>query len=107
MTEAGLLDAPTREEFAEGARAAVRDCLRVLPSETVTLITDETTREIAASLARELDAVGCSWRAFLLEELAPRPLTAMPGEVLASLEVSDVSIFAVQVQPNELRSRMQ
>jgi aminopeptidase len=31
----------------------------------------------------------------------------MPAEVLADMETSQVSIFAVQVQPNELHSRMQ
>jgi aminopeptidase len=31
----------------------------------------------------------------------------MPAEVLKDMETSQVSIFAVQVQPNELRSRMQ
>ena len=31
----------------------------------------------------------------------------MPAAVLADMETSQVSIFAVQVQPNELHSRMQ
>ena len=43
----------------------------------------------------------------MLEELAPRPLKEMPREVLDDMETSEVSIFAVQVQPNELQSRMQ
>ena len=94
-------------DFTPGARAAIRTCLRIQPEEKVTLITDRVTVEIAASLARELEAVGCRWNAFVLEDLAPRPLTGMPAEVLADMETSDVSIFAVQVQRNELRSRMQ
>jgi hypothetical protein len=44
---------------------------------------------------------------FILEDLAPRPLVDMPAPVLADMESSQVSIFAVQVQANELRSRMQ
>lgn len=94
-------------DFTPGARAAIRTCLRVQPEEKVTLITDRVTVEIAASLARELEGAGCRWNAFVLEDLAPRPLTDMPSEVLADMETSDVSIFAVQVQRNELRSRMQ
>jgi leucyl aminopeptidase (aminopeptidase T) len=58
-------------------------------------------------LAHELSANACRWNAFVLEDLAPRPLIDMPAEVLADMETSDVSIFAVQVQRNELRSRMQ
>jgi leucyl aminopeptidase (aminopeptidase T) len=94
-------------EFAPGARAAVTTCLRVEPAEKVTLICDRATAAIAASLAHELAALDCRWDAFVLEDLAPRPLTAMPVEVLADMESSDVSIFAVQVQRNELQSRMQ
>jgi aminopeptidase len=102
-----LLDLPFPAEFAPGAQAAVATCLRIQPSEKVTLICDRATAAIAASLAKELAANGCRWNAFVLEDLAPRPLTAMPAEILADMETSDVSIFAVAVQRNELQSRMQ
>jgi leucyl aminopeptidase (aminopeptidase T) len=95
------------EEFREGARNAVTTCLRIAPYEKVTLIADESTLTIAAAIVAELIAIGCVWNAFVLEELAERPLTGMPAEVLKDMETSQVSIFAVQVQPNELRSRMQ
>jgi aminopeptidase len=94
-------------ELTPGARNAVNVCLRIQPSEKVTVITDEATREIAASLVRELEAVGAPYRAWILEELAPRPLTDLPREIMDDLETSQVSIFAVQAQANELRSRMQ
>jgi aminopeptidase len=102
-----LLELPFPAEFGPGARAAIRTCLRVEPSEKVTLICDRETAPIAASLAQELAANGCRWNAYLLEDLAARPLTDMPAEILADMETSDVSLFAVQVQRNELRSRMQ
>ena len=101
-----LLAVPFPEEFREGARSAVTTCLRVLPTEKATLITDEACLTIAASLAAELEACGCTWNAFVLEEVAARPLGNMPTAVLADMETSQVSIFAVQVQPKELRSRM-
>jgi aminopeptidase len=102
-----LLAMPFPPEFLPGARSAVETCLRIQPSEKVTLITDQATASIAASLAQELAANGCRWNAFVLEDLAPRPLVDMPKPVLADMETSDVSIFAVGVQRNELRSRMQ
>ena len=111
MKEAGkrtdLLGVAFPPEFREGARNAIVTCLRVQPEEKVTLIADESTVEIAASIAAELALVGCTWNAFILEEIAPRPLTDMPRAVLDDMETSTVSLFAVQVQPNELRSRMQ
>lgn len=106
-SQASLLSPSYPAEFAPGARAAIRTCLRVQPEEKVTVITDRATLEIAASLARELEDTGCRWNGFVLEDLAPRPLTDMPPEILAEMESSDVSVFAVQVQRNELRSRMQ
>ena len=94
-------------ELTPGARNAVRVCLRVEPSERVTVITDEASLEIAAALVRELQQVGSPYHAFVLEELAERPLTRLPQEILDDLEKTDVSIFAVKVQRNELQSRMQ
>jgi aminopeptidase len=95
------------EEFREGARNAVTTCLRIQAYEKVTLIADESTLTIAAALVSELAKIGCVWNAYVLEEIAERPLSGMPAEVLKDMETSQVSIFAVQVQPNELRSRMQ
>lgn len=94
-------------ELTPGARNAIRTCLRVEPHEKVTLITDRASEEIAAALAAEISAVGAHWRSFCLEDYAPRPLAAMPPEVLADLESSQVSIFAVVAQQGELKSRMQ
>jgi leucyl aminopeptidase (aminopeptidase T) len=98
---------PFDPELTPGARNAVRVCLNIQPHEKVTLIADEACREIAASLAHELEAAGCQWRGFLLEEVATRPLTALPQAIAVDMETSGVSIFAVQVQPGELGSRMQ
>jgi aminopeptidase len=98
---------PFDPELTPGARNAVRVCLRVQPGEKVTVITDEATKEIAASLVHELESVGAPYRAWVLEDLAPRPLGDLPQEIVEDLETSQVSIFAVQAQANELRSRMQ
>jgi aminopeptidase len=94
-------------ELTPGAHNAVFVCLKALPSEKVTLITDNACLEIAASLAAELRKCGCPYRSFVLEEEAPRPLTDMPQVILDDLETSQVSIFAVRAQPNELKTRMQ
>jgi len=94
-------------ELSPGARNAVSTCLRIEPREKVTLITDRASLEIAASLAMAVDEVGAECGAWVLEDLAPRPLASMPAAVLEDLESSQVSIFAVVAQENELPSRMQ
>lgn len=102
-----LRSIPFDPEYAPGAHNAVEVCLRVQPSEKVTVITDQASLEIAASLAAELEKLGAPYRAFVLEDLASRPLADMPAPVLEDLETSQVSIFAVVAQRNELRTRMQ
>ena len=94
-------------ELTPGARNAVRVCLRVEASEKVTVITDEVSLEIAAAIVRELEEVGCRYQTWVLEDLATRPLTDLPLAIAEDLESSQVSIFAVQAQTNELKSRMQ
>jgi leucyl aminopeptidase (aminopeptidase T) len=95
------------KELAPGARNAIRVCLNVKPHERVTVIADRDCEDIAASLVHEIEEVGAPYQAFILEDVAPRPLVDLPPEIAADMERSQVSILAVHVQRNELRSRMQ
>jgi aminopeptidase len=106
-TNAHLLSVAYPAELMPGALSAITTCLRINPVEKVTLITDRATEAIGAALAAQLAQSGCLWNAFILEDLAKRPLIDMPARVLDDMESSQVSIFAVQVQANELHSRMQ
>ena len=94
-------------DLVPGARNAIRVCLNVQPHERVTVVADRDCEEIAASLVHEIEQVGAPYQAFILEDLAPRPLVDLPVVIAAEMERSQVSILAVHVQPNELRSRMQ
>lgn len=94
-------------ELAPGARNAVEVCLKLRPEEKVTVITDVATAAIAAALVREIRRVGARYKAFVLEDYAPRPLATKPLPILEDLETSQVSIFAVQAQQGELKTRMQ
>jgi len=94
-------------DLMPGAHNAIEVCLRVRPDERVTIITDQATREIAAALQAEVGEVGAEHSVFVLENYAPRPLTAMPQIILDDLAQSQVSIFCAETQPGELTSRMQ
>lgn len=94
-------------ELVPGARNAIRVCLNVRSHERVTLIADRACEDIGASLVHEIEQVGAACQAFVLEEVAPRPLADLPAAIAADMEKSQVSIFASKVQANELRSRMQ
>jgi aminopeptidase len=98
---------PFDPALTPGASNAVNVCLRVQPDEKATVITDNACLEIAASLVEELDKLGAKYQSFVLEEYAPRPLVDMPQQILDDMETSQVSIFAVQAQSNELHTRKQ
>src|SRR6266545_266113 len=93
-------------ELMPGAHNAIHTCLRLRPEERITLITDRETREIAAALVREIEALGSRYSLLVLEDYASRPLKTMPQAVLDDLERSQVSIFAAQAQTGELGSRI-
>jgi aminopeptidase len=93
--------------LAPGARNAIRVCLNVQPHERVTVVADRACEEIAASLVHEIEDVGAPYKAFILEEVAQRPLADLPAVIAEDMERSQVSILAVHCQQNELRSRMQ
>ena len=103
----GSLHIPFDPEYSTGAFNAVNVCLRVQPSEQVCVITDVATTEIAASIVHELEKLRAPYHAWVLEDMAERPLSDLPRAILDDLETSQVSIFAVQVQAHELRSRIQ
>lgn len=94
-------------DLVPGARNAIRVCLNVQPHERVTVVADRDCEEIAASLVHEIEEVGAPYKAFILEEVAPRPLVDLPAVIAEDMERSQVSILAVHCQRNELRSRMQ
>ena|SRR5436190_6716522 len=94
-------------DLAAGAANAVGVCLAIAPGERVALIADQASREVAASLAAALGEAGAAIDGLLIEQLAPRPLTAAPREVLQALEGADAGILCVQPRQGELSSRMQ
>jgi aminopeptidase len=102
-----LISTTFDRELSPGARNAIHVCLAVKPTERVTVVADRECEEIAASLVHEIEEVGAAYTPFILEEVAARPLTALPRVIAAEMERSDVSILAVHVHPNELKSRME
>jgi leucyl aminopeptidase (aminopeptidase T) len=93
--------------LSPGAQNAVRDCLRLKPTERITIITDRESAEIAASLVHEIEQIGSPFAVFVMEDLAERPLKEMPRSILDDLALSQVSIFAAVPQTGELGSRIQ
>ena len=71
-------------ELSPGAHNAVYTCLRIQPSEKVTIITDNESREIAASIAAELQKLGAPFKAFVAgvkDRCDEQPVTTALDEV--------------------------
>jgi leucyl aminopeptidase (aminopeptidase T) len=97
---------PYDPAFVHGARSAVFTCLSVRPGERVVLITDRECLPIGAAIHEQLEAARAEVAAFVLEEVASRPLAGFPDAIAADLEKADVSVFAASAQEGELRSRI-
>ena len=93
-------------DFVPGAKSAVFTCLRVVTGERVVVITDLEALEIGAALYQQFAAAGAAVDAFVLEDLAPRPLTAFPEAIAAAMRRATVSCFAASAQPGELKARI-
>ena len=87
-----MIAAMTTNELQPGAANAIRVCLNVQPNERVTVISDVACREIGEALIKEIEAVGASYAAFVLEDEAPRPLTALPGRIAEDMQGAERSV---------------
>lgn len=94
------------KDLSKGAYNAINVCLRLTPEERITIITDNESLEIAASLVNEIKKVGSEYSVQVIEDYAPRPIKNMPLPILEDLAKSQVSIFCAQAKTGELRSRI-
>lgn len=94
------------DELREGATNAVQTCLGIQAGESVALIADRASREVAAAIEQALGDRGAVTMPLLIEDVTARPMRAAPPEILARLEQADAGIMCVQPQEGELGARM-
>jgi aminopeptidase len=88
-----------------GARNAIETCLAILPGETVALIFDEASEEVAASLRQAIEDRNAIATSLRIEDYTARPARSAPREILAGLEVADAGILCMQPLEGELGAR--
>ncbi|HKE00694.1 MAG TPA: aminopeptidase [Planctomycetota bacterium] len=94
-------------ELLPGARNAAFTCLAIRPGERTVLVTDREALQIGAALADQFRAAGADLRAFVLEDVATRPLRALPTPIASAMEDASVSCYAAGAQEGELRARIE
>ena len=97
---------PFDPEFRPGAQSAIFTCLRVAAGEKVVLITDEAALAIGAAIHEQLLMARAEVAAFVLEDLAHRPLRDFPSPIEEAMRGAAVSIYAASGQPGELVARI-
>lgn len=100
-----LFEIPFDPALEEGARNAVRTCLRIRPDEPVVLLAGAQRLPVGAALAQAVREVGAPVQAFVLNDHCERPTTTLPEPVAAAFRESTVSIFACGALPGELAMR--
>jgi hypothetical protein len=93
--------------LVDAGRAAMGVCLAARPDDVVTVVTEEASRPVAASMLAAAQEIGARTSAFVIERHGRRPLGRFPPEILAALEGSTVTVLCVTPLPGELRARLQ
>lgn len=94
-------------ELMPGATNAVETCLAVHANEHVALISDEASKEVAASIASALTTRHANFTSMRLEDFGSRPMAHAPQPVLDELETADVGVLCMRPQQGELGVRME
>ncbi|MBW2276397.1 MAG: hypothetical protein JRF63_02830 [Deltaproteobacteria bacterium] len=90
-----------------GARNAMTSCLSATAEDVITMICDESTLTVAAALLEAAEEAGAKTQCFVLERHAPRPVEALPPEIVRALKKSTISIYAVLPQEGEVPHRFE
>ena len=70
-----------RQDFAPGARNAVRVCLNISGTDRVAVVKDRARREIAEAIEEEARATGAEIRSWTMEDHVKRPATEFPRAI--------------------------
>lgn len=94
------------KDLLPGAYNAINICLKLKPTERITIIADNDAIDIARAMEHEIKKVGAEYSTFIIEDYTPRPIPGdLPQVILDDLAKSQVSIFAATPKMGELKSR--
>jgi len=96
VSETGTID--------QGSKNAVETCMGLKPRERVLIVTDLSEKIVGSSLLKSAERVtgASNVTMFVLEDLANRPLIALPDEISNAIFGVDVTFWAANSLPGEL-----
>jgi aminopeptidase len=90
-----------------GARNAVSNCLSADRTDSATLVCDQTSLNVAASIYAALEEKSIPCHAFVLERHATRPIEKLPKAIVDALNISTISLYTAHPVPGEYKHRAQ
>ncbi len=100
-----LLEMDTSKQLLAAAHQAAGTCLSATPEDRAVVIHDDSTRLIAAALAKAFTEIGAEIQVYDMDAFGDRPFTVLPSAVIKSLEKATVSVMAVTAKQGELSVR--
>lgn len=94
-------------DLEEAGRSGMITCLGATGDDTVTIVIDEENMPVGAAFLAAADGLGAQTRAFVVEEHCKRPMSKFPEAIMKALGSSTVTVFAMNPQVGELKSRIQ
>lgn len=91
------------EVISKAGKTIVETCSRLMPSETATIVTDKETLLIGNTIKAFAEKIAKKVAFHVVEEYAERPLTFLPEKIKNDVKESDVTYFAAQSKPGELK----
>jgi leucyl aminopeptidase (aminopeptidase T)/nucleotide-binding universal stress UspA family protein len=90
----------------ENARKALSQLLELRADETLLIITDEKTKEVASAFKEAGEGLGAQVRVFAIEE-GQRPLKSVPEDLKALIQNADVAVTCFRGVPEETPFRIE
>lgn len=87
----------------QAGKSIVETCSRLLPSEKAVIVTDNKTGLIGNTIKSFAQNVSDSVAVHVIEDYSKRPITFFPEEIEGDIKKSDVTYFAAQSYPGELK----
>ena len=93
------------DELDVASRRMIESALRLQSGQAIVVIGDASSSRIGDAISRAATAAGARARMIWLDEVAPRPMSSLPDEVVAALARCDASVYVASAPHEELLMR--
>jgi leucyl aminopeptidase (aminopeptidase T) len=89
------------EKIETGAQQAVENCMKIISSDNVVIVTDKETKPVSDYLESACRKITNKVKSFVLEDFGVRPLTILPEEIELAVKESTAVFYTAQSKLGE------